>query len=72
MEEVSYSWKEDDKFEFNGKEFEFVHNTLSTIFNTNLPESQMYVMLHKLLEITSGILKKNIDSGVVISTPIEK
>jgi len=70
--EETYSWKEEDKFEFNGKEFELVHNTLSTIFNSGLPESQMYVMLYKLLEVTSGILKKNIDSGVVVITPAEK
>lgn len=60
-----YSWQNNDEFTINGKEFEIVHNTLNAVFNTNLPQSQMYVMLNEMLKITTGILKREVEYGTI-------
>ena len=63
--EKDYTWNNDDEFSLYGKEFEIAHNTLSAIFNTPLPESQMYLMLNEVYKITSLILKRNVESGKI-------
>ena len=67
-----YSWKNDDEFTINGKEFEIVHNTLSAIFNTNLPQSQMYIMLNEMFKITTSVLKREVEYGTIKEVVKEK
>ena len=61
--EESYSWKSEDEFALKGGELEFMHNSLSTICNTNVAPAQMYIMVYEMLRVTSDILKRNVELG---------
>jgi hypothetical protein len=61
--EADYSWRATDSFELKGKELEILHNTLGSIFGSNLPLAQMYLMLNKCFEISSDIIKRNVEIG---------
>jgi hypothetical protein len=61
--DADYSWKADDYLSFRGKEFEVVHNTLSSIFSQNVPPAQMYLLLYDAFQVTSLILKRNVEEG---------
>ena len=67
--EAEYVWDSEDDLNLKGKEFEIIHNTLSSIFTQNLPDSQMYVMLHELWKISSGIIKRNVENGIIKEKP---
>lgn len=61
--DADYSWKADDYLSLRGKEFEVVHNTLSSIFSQNVPPAQMYLLLYDAFQVTSLILKRNVEEG---------
>jgi len=63
--EKSYTWKVEDQFNISGKELEVLHNTLSSIFNTNLPQAQMYVMLHECFKISSALIQRSVEQGII-------
>ena len=67
--EADYVWDAGDDLNLKGKEFEMIHNTLSSIFTQSLPDSQMYVMLHELWKISSGIIKRNVENGIIKEKP---
>ena len=60
-----YVWKPTDRFKLKGRELEIMHNTLGAIFSGQVPEPQMYIMLNKMLEITTNIIKENVELGVI-------
>lgn len=63
--EKDYIWKPTDRFKLKGRELEIMHNTLGAIFTGQIPEAQMYIMLNKMLEITTNIIKENVELGVI-------
>lgn len=70
--EENYVWKSDDEFPLMGGELEFMHNSLSTICNTDIKPAQMYIMIYEMLKVTSDILKRNVESGKIKADKKEK
>lgn len=66
---VSYQWKDDAKFELNGKEFELVINTVRAALST--PESQKVLLLAQANNILEGLLNKGLESGQVFQTEVK-
>ncbi len=60
-----YVWKPTDRFKLKGRELEIMHNTLGAIFSGQVPEPQMYLMLNEMLKITTGIIRENVELGVI-------
>lgn len=69
--EAEYVWDAGDNLNLKGKEFEIIHNTLSSIFTQGLPDAQMYIMLHELWKISSGIIKRNVENGLIKEKPAD-
>lgn len=65
---TSYQWKDDAKFELNGKEFELVINTIRAILST--PESQKVMLLAQTNNVLEALLAKGVESGNVF--PVEQ
>lgn len=63
--DANYQWKPTDKFIISGAELNVLHNTLHIVFNTNEPEPKKWVMLSKLYELTSGIVKRGVEDGII-------
>lgn len=63
--EADYSWQANDSFTLKGKELEILHNTLGSIFGSNIPQSQMYLMLNECFKISSDIIKRNVEAGKI-------
>lgn len=60
-----YVWKPTDRFKLKGRELEIMHNTLGAIFSGQVPEPQMYLMLNEMLKITTGIIRENVELGII-------
>ena len=70
--EADYSWQANDSFTLKGKELEILHNTLGSIFGSNIPQAQMYLMLNECFKISSDIIKRNVESGKIQQMETEK
>lgn len=63
--EQDYAWQASDSFSLKGKELEILHNTLGAIFSSVIPDSQMYLMLNECFKISSDIIKRNVENGLI-------
>lgn len=63
--DANYEWKPADQFTISGAELNVLHNTLHIVFNTAEPEPKKWVMLSKLYELTSGIIKRGVENNVI-------
>ena len=66
---VAYQWKDDEKFELSGKEFELLINGTRAILNS--PEAQKVLVLASFNEVLEKSLKKAFDEGKVFEAPKE-
>lgn len=63
---ANYQWQPDDKFELSGGELNVLHNTLHLVFNdSKKTQPQIWVMLSKLYELTSELIKKGVEDGII-------
>lgn len=67
----NYIWKYDDRFEITGKEFEMLNNTIGSIFTSNVPQAQMYIMLHEIWKVCTNVVKRNVENGKMLPAPEE-
>lgn len=63
--DANYEWKPTDQFNISGAELNVLHNTLHIVFNTTEPEPKKWVMLSKLYELTSGVIKRGVEGGII-------
>jgi len=70
--EADYQWKANDNFVLRGKELEVLHSTLGTIFGTNIPAAQMYLMLNECFKITTNLIQRNVENGSIREVPQEE
>lgn len=70
--EADYQWKANDSFVLRGKELEVLHSTLGTIFGTNIPAAQMYLMLNECFKITTNLIQRNVENGSIREVPQEE
>lgn len=67
-----YQWKGDDKFEITGMELEYAHNILASIMSGRFKDPQMYLALNELLGLTSNVIQRNVESGLIKEVPIKE
>lgn len=70
--EADYQWKANDSFTLRGKELEVLHSTLGTIFGTNIPAAQMYLMLNECFKITTNLIQRNVENGSIREVPAQQ
>ena len=58
-----YQWKEDDKFELNGKQFGLILNAFRQYLSK--PESQETILIIKAEAELTSLLKNGVESGEI-------
>lgn len=65
----AYSWNATDEFKLLGSELNTLHNTLHVIFSEDIPEPKTWVLIHNLYKITSDLVKRGVESGIIKEAP---
>jgi len=63
--DVDYQWMPEDSLTVKGQELALLHNTLHTVFTEDVPDSKAWVMLHALYKVTTEIIKRGVEDGVI-------
>jgi len=63
--QANYEWKPTDTFTISGGELNLLHQTLHIVFNTGETEPKKWVMLSKLYELTTGVIKRGVENGLI-------
>lgn len=67
-QEIPLQWKEDEKFELSGREFEALVNIVRASLMT--PEAQTILMLSQANNVLEGVLQRGIKEGKVVQQQI--
>lgn len=70
MDNVSYEWKPEDEFKFDGVQFSFLVNASRDFLNTQ--ESQKVLMVKAISDLLEQKLKQGIEDGIVKSKEVSK
>lgn len=64
---ANYQWQPDNQFVISGAELNVIHNTLHLVFNdTRLRDPQVWVMLQKVYELSSAVIKRGVEEGIIL------
>lgn len=63
----NYQWQAEDQFSVSGLELDILHKAVSAIVNT--PEAQRVLAAYDALKITSEVIKRNVENGVIKEVP---
>lgn len=67
-QEIPLQWKEDEKFELSGREFEALVNIVRASLMTQ--EAQTILMLSQANSVLEGVLQRGIKEGKVVQQQI--
>lgn len=69
---ANYAWKADDVLSMTGGDLHILHSTFQGIFDKGISDAHMYVALSKCYEISTGLLKRGVEQGVIVQTEPEQ
>lgn len=68
---TTFNWKPEDKFEISGQELDILHNSLHTLFNTNVPDPQKHVFLSEAFKVTSAVVQRGLKDGTIVEKEVK-